>query len=38
MTSNFEKFQEIQKQAKVTALYVMWNPEICQDPANLWPR
>ena len=32
MISNFERFQEIQKQQilKVTAPYLMWNPEIGQ--------
>ena len=36
MISNFEMFQEIQNNQilKVTALYLMWNPEICQDPRS----
>jgi hypothetical protein len=38
MISNFETFQEILKQEilKVTALYLTWNPEICQDAPNRW--
>jgi hypothetical protein len=34
MSSNFERFQEIQKRAEsesYSSLSVIWNPEICQD-------
>ena len=36
MPSNFGRFQEIQKQvdSESRALYVIWNPEICQDPST----
>ena len=38
MTSNFERFQEIQKNKqilKVTALYVIWNPKSVKCPASI---
>ena len=41
MISNFEMFRGIEKKEqilKVTALYLMWNPDICQDDLFLLRR
>ena len=37
MTSNFERFHEIQNKQilKVTALYVIWNPKSVKCPASI---